>query len=862
MNNHFAYKADIKKLEKQISSNKNFKFNIKDKNNLFPASNNFSTDNNSEHIYKIINTSLKLFSNKCYSECSDLCLSLLKKKVKQKTIFVLLGLSLCYQGKNEEGIKFLKNGLKLYPNDLELISNIANQFKKVNNKQNAIRYYLKAIKIDKLFIPAYINLSEIYNSINQFEDAKKVCLKISKINNPSYKIYCNLGNANFGLGQFNEAISNYNRGLELNPRLSSLFHNKALCYMKLGNFKKSISIFEFGFKENILKNTSMIDYGLCLFESGELNKSLEIYSQCEELMPDKFELLNNLGNLYSNIGEYEKAINYFEKANELYPQNSNLIFNIALNFFNNIMYDEAIKHCLLSIKIDPYNFHSYNLLGSSYQNKDMIKEAIYSFETCIKINPNYKTAFFNYGVLCLKHGRISNSLILLQKAKDLGCDYPELNYYMSTAKYNNINGIDENLKEFINIFDTNSGKPQFLSSYYLPILYSDSFSNKQLFELHQKFDQSNKIIKVNKNNNNKLRIGYLSADFTGHSVGYFIEPVLENHNTENFEIFLYFNSNKPDYKTKIIQSYGHHWRDIFGKSDDFVYDLIQKDKIDILVDLSGHTAGNRLNVFRKKPSYKQISWIGYPFTTGLKTIDYKFTDNITDPIGKTEKIHVEKLYRIADCFLCYKNENEVHINSKKPIENNKYVTFGSFNNILKISKKQLDIWINILKLVPNSHLVLKSIQYSSNEVLNNIYAIFKKNNIETSRIKLLPMIPSVHGHLAMYNLIDISLDTSPFNGATTTFESLWMGVPVVTMTGNKHLSRVGTSILKNLNLNELIAVDNKDYINKIIGLSKKIDQLKYYQKNLRNIMKSSLLCDSNSFTKKIEEAYTKIYSEN
>jgi len=491
----------------------------------------------------------------------------------------------------------------------------------------------------------------------------------------------------------------------------------------------------------------------------------------------------------------------------------------------------------------------------------MIEEASGYFQKCIKINPNYYTAIYNYGTLCLENGALTKAFNLLQNAKDQGCKFPELNYYLSISKYNNFEGIQDNLKEFVRVFD-NYSDPQLLSSYYLPILYNDNFNDKEIFEFHKKFDKSNQTVKISKNLNDKLRIGYVSADLTNHSVGYFIDPVLENHNKENYEIYLYFNSNKPDAKTKTIQSYNHQWRDIFGKSDNYVYDLIKRDKIDILVDLSGHTSGNRLGVFRKKPSFKQITWIGYPFTTGLKTIDYKFTDEITDPLGQTEKIHTEKLYRIPECFLCYKNENEIHINQSKPLETNNYVTFGSFNNILKISKKQIDIWIKILKLVPNSHLVLKSKHYSSKTVLENVYKIFKNNDIELTRIKLLPMIPSVHGHLAMYNMIDISLDTSPFNGATTTFESLWMGVPVITLAGNKHLSRVGTTILQNLNLSELIAKDDDDYIHKIVKLCNNVDQLKYYQRNLRDLLKNSALCDGKKFTMKIEEAYTKIFNEN
>ena len=289
-----------------------------------------------------------------------------------------------------------------------------------------------------------------------------------------------------------------------------------------------------------------------------------------------------MGNLYSTIGKYKKALKYFEKANELYPQNSNLLFNIALNSFKNLKYEDAIKNGLLSIKVNPHNFQSYNLLGTSYQNKGMIEEAVYCYRMAIKINPKDSNSFFQYGVLCLYNNRVSDSLLLFQKAKELGCNYPELNYYISTSKFNNFDGIKDNLKEFLKVFENNLDNPQFLSSYYLPMLYNENFSNQELFELHKKFDPSKVNLKVNKNNNKKLRIGYVSADFTNHSVGYFIDPVLENHNSEKFDIYLYFNSNKPDDKTKKFISYDHNWRDIFDKSDEYVYQLIKKDKIDVL----------------------------------------------------------------------------------------------------------------------------------------------------------------------------------------------------------------------------------------------------------------------------------------
>ena len=737
----------------------------------------------------------------------------------------------------------------------------ANSYKNLFKYKKAINTYSQIISIDKNLLPAYINLSELYNKVGEYEKSRDLCKAFDLIGYKSDKIQCNLGNAYYGLKNYDDAISAYNIGLNINFKNPSIIHNIALAYMGLKNFKKACEIFEEGFNNNLLQKISIIDHAFCLYELGELEKSLNTLKKVEKLFLEKFEFNNNLGNVYSQLGKYETAIQYLEKAKKISDRNKYVYFNIGLNHFNNLMFDQAIENCFQAVDIDKDFYEAYDLLGSCYQNKDMVREAAICFEKSISIKPDFYTSFFNYGSLCLKNGKVQEGLNLLEKAKELNCSYPEIDYLISTAKFNNFEGFKKNLDKFVSTFELNIDNPQFLSSYYLPILYTDIFSNRELFDFHKKFDASNEKVKVIKNDNKKIRVGYVSADFTGHSVGYFFEPLLQNHDLKKFDIFLYFNSNRPDEKTKKFQSYNSNWRDIFGKSDDYVYKLIKNDKIDILVDLAGHTKGGRLGVFREKPSYKQISWLGYPHSTGLKAIDYKFTDNITDPEGETEKYHSEKLYRIKDCFLCYKNDLNTSISKKNPFEENNHITFGSFNNILKISEINLFTWIEILRNVPSSILVLKSIQYSSSEVKKNFSEIFSQNGINTERVKLLPMIPSIHGHLAMYNMIDISLDTFPFNGATTTFESLYMGVPVITMAGDRHVSRVGASILKNLNMNDLITTNKDDYINRAIGLSKDFKTLKNYRCELRNKLLNSKLCDGQNFAKKIENAYLEIFNE-
>ena len=240
------------------------------------------------------------------------------------------------------------------------------------------------------------------------------------------------------------------------------------------------------------------------------------------------------------------------------------------------------------------------------------------------------------------------------------------------------------------------------------------------------------------------------------------------------------------------------WTEIFDKSDNEVFDIIVNDKIDILVDLSGHTQGNRLTVFAKKPAPIQISWLGYPNTTELSSIDYRFTDMITDPIGQTEKYYSETLYRLPNNFLCFTGEEETELLREIPFVHNNYITFGSFNNFSKITDETIKIWSNILNLIPNSRLVLKTSR--ENLEFNRYIKLFSNEGIEKKRIDFINRISNYREHLELYNKIDIALDTFPYNGTTTTFEALWMGVPVITIKGNSHVSSVGASILTNIGL--------------------------------------------------------------
>ncbi|MCG7851794.1 MAG: tetratricopeptide repeat protein, partial [Methanosarcinaceae archaeon] len=359
----------------------------------------------------------------------------------------------------------------------------------------------------------------------------------------------------------------------------------------------------------------------------------------------------------------------------------------------------------------------------------------------------------------------------------------------------------------------------------------------------------------------RLRIGYVSPDFKFHSVAFFIEPILTEHNRESFEIFCYSDWPSPDQVTRRIQEHVEHWRDIIGMPDKDVHDLIRKDEIDILVDLAGHASNIRMLLFARKPAPIQVSWIGYPATTGLPTVDYKIVDNYTDPLGMTEQFYTEKLLRMPHSFLCYLPERDSPEVSPLPALSARNITFGSFNAFAKLSPDVFTLWTSILQATPNSRLIIKTQNLSDSMLRDQVIDKFRKKGIDQNRIELLSWALSTREHLKTYDKVDIGLDTLPYNGTTTTCEAMWMGVPVVTLAGNTHVSRVGVSLLSNIGLQEFIAHTNKEYVDIAVNLSNDLERLQSLRKRLRDIMKESSLCDVKRFTLNLEMCYRQMWEK-
>ena len=570
-----------------------------------------------------------------------------------------------------------------------------------------------------------------------------------------------------------------------------------------------------------------------------------------------------LGVVLIKTGRISESLIASQKSVELNPLDSEAHYNFAITLKGVGRLNDAEISYRKAIALKPNYAEAYNNLGTMLKHLGRINEAEKSYRKAISLKPDYAEAHYNLGNT-LELGRLEEAEVSYGKAITLKPNYAEA-YNNLGIMLHELGRLEEALSNYNKAIELKVDFSEAYSSKNLCLNYSSLWSPLSIYNEHLKFEKQFGGLKVElpqdklvkKNFGERLRIGYVSADFRSHSVAYFFEPLLKNHNDNLVETFCYYNNGVADTTTKRLMAASDHWRSIVDLPDLDIFNLIKNDKIDILVDLSGHTGKNRLLVFAQKPAPIQVTWLGYPNTTGLSAIDYRFTDIIADPIGEADKLHSETLWRLPNGFQCYQGNEKIPARLELPQKIQGHITFGSFNNFSKVTPQVIKTWSKILHSVPNSNLLLKCFQLNYNK--NYYLELFKKEGVSEDRIKLYGRLPNTDEHLNLYNEIDIGLDPFPYNGATTTCEALWMGVPVITLLGDRHVGRVGASILTNVGLTDFIAQDTDSYIKLAVEMAANTNYLKDIRKNLRERMQRASLCDAHSFASNIEAAYQEMW---
>ncbi|KAL7096559.1 hypothetical protein ACP275_10G086600 [Erythranthe tilingii] len=688
-----------------------------------------------------------------------------------------------------------------------VLTDLGTSLKLAGNTQEGIQKYYEAIKIDPHYAPAYYNLGVVYSEMMQYETALN-CYEKAAIERPMYaEAYCNMGVIYKNRGDLESAIACYERCLTVSPNFEIAKNNMAIALTDLGTKVKL---------------------------EGDINQGIAYYKKALYYNWHYADAMYNLGVAYGEMLMFDMAIVFYELAFHFNPHCAEACNNLGVIYKDRDNLDKAVECYQMALSIKPNFSQSLNNLGVVYTVQGKMDAAASMIEKAIVANPTYAEAYNNLGVLYRDAGSIS----------------------LAVEAYEQCLKIDPDSR--------NAGQNRLLAMNYI-----NDGSDDKLYEVHR--DWGRRFMRLFpqytsweniKDPERPLVIGYVSPDYFTHSVSYFIEAPLIYHDYANYKVVVYSAVVKADAKTSRFRDrvlkHGGAWRDIYGIDEKKVASMVRDDKIDILVELTGHTANNKLGMMACRPAPVQVTWIGYPNTTGLPTIDYRISDALADPVDTVQK-HVEELVRLPNSFLCYTPSPEAGPVAPTPALSNGFVTFGSFNNLAKITPKVLQVWARILSAVPNSRLIVKCKPFCCDSVRQQFLTTLEKLGLESLRVDLLPLILLNHDHMQAYSLMDISLDTFPYAGTTTTCESLYMGVPCVTMGGSVHAHNVGVSLLKTVGLNNLVATNEDEYVDLAVKLASDVTALSNLRMRLRNLMSKSPLCDGSKFIRGLESAYRKMW---
>jgi predicted O-linked N-acetylglucosamine transferase (SPINDLY family) len=649
--------------------------------------------------------------------------------------------------------------------------------------------YRQILQIDPSNPDALHLLGEIAYRYGHYDAAIELIRKAIGLNPFAAPFHCNLGAVYKAQGRLGEARTSYLRALELQPAFPEVHNN----------------------------------LGVILKEQGRLDEAIACYRQSISQKSDYAVAHNNLGAALAQQGKLEEAIASYRQALRIWPQYAEAYNNLGNALHRQKRLDEAVASFQESMRLRPEDATTHNNLGVVLEAQGRLDEAVNAYNRALALRPNFATAHNNLGVVLLAQGRVDEAAASYRRALACQPDYVRAHNNLLVCRN----------------FD--------------PTADPDT-----LFQEHRRWGETYDRVAPkaahpnDRNPERRLRVGYVSPDFYRHAVSHFLEPIFNHHDPKQVEVYCYAEVSAPDAVTARFQARAHGWRWAFGKSDAEVVHQIRSDAIDILVDVAGHSAQNRLLVFTYKPAPIQITYVGYPNTTGLSAIDYRLTDVVADPPFEPVR-HSEELVRLPLAF-CYAPPDNAPAVTPLPALAAGHVTFGALHNLAKLNGRVLDLWAQLLHAVPSGRLVIfrNTLQGSARDLLHQQLT---GRGISPERFDLLHQQEARTQHLYVYSSIDVSLDAFPWNGHTTACESLWMGVPVVALYGNRYGSRMAADVLGAVGLSELIASTPDRYVAIATQLAQNRDRLAELRSTLRERMRTSVLCDGPTFTRSLEDAY-------
>ena len=747
------------------------------------------------------------------------------------SVYNNLGLFFQEQGDIPKAMESYNNALELDPGYTLALNNIGLIYQEHKEYDSAEKFYKKAIKTDPSFYEAWLNLGNVLQDQQKHDDSLNCYNKALELNPSSFQVYNSIGTLLKSNGNPDLAKKKFKRAVELNPEYSEAYYNLGCIYQEEGDNDEAIGYYLKCIEVSPDYAQAYTNIGNVFLTKKMFNEAESYYLKAMEISPDFAEAYNNAGSLYQSRNELEKAIEYLEKATVLAP--------------------------------DIPEFHLN--LGITHRKFGDLTKAFDSFMTAIELVPDFAEPWFNLGEVHKDLGRFNEAIDCYEKTLELKPDSDTVIdqlaiTYQRICKWDNA---ERCIKQIINLTEKSlnageavAGTPHNcmtrrddpLLCYRVAKSWSEEIS-AEVAIVKEKFTFGNK-----RKEKDKIRVGYLSNTFLNHPGGHLIAGLFGEHNRDAFEIFAYsYGPDDESYYRKKIESESDSFIDISGVGDEEAATMINRDEIDILVDLRGYTKNSRPKICALRPSPVQVVYLGFPGSSGAEFYDYLIADKTIVPQEHLQYFS-ENIVYMPDCYQVNNNDqpiSEAVFSRKEAGLPEDGLVFCSFNTEYKVEPVMFSCWMEILKTVPNSVLWLLS---SSEEVSENLSKEAESRGVNKNRLVFAKQMAK-DKHLKRSQLADIAFDTKIVNGHTTTSDALWAGLPVITMPGNHFSSRVSASILKAAGLPELVVTTLEEYKELAVELSLNEDMLKKLKTKVEENRRTESLFDTQLFASNIEKAY-------
>jgi protein O-GlcNAc transferase len=664
-------------------------------------------------------------------------------------------------------------------------------------------------------------------------------------------------------GRLAEAEALYRQILAIQPTHAGALHFLGVTALQAGRNDLAVEWIRRALIINPNDSGAHSNLGEACRKLGRLDEAIAAYRRALQIKPDFSEAHNNLGNALMEQGKFDDAVAACRRALDLKSDFPEAHLNLGAALAGRGQLDEAIAAYRRALQLHPDYAEAHNNLGVALVRLGRLGEALAAYRRALELNPGYAEAYSNLGNALWERGHLDESVAACLHALDLKPDYATASNNLGNA-LKDLGQIDDAIAAFRRALEFDPEHAWMHSNLIYTLHYQPGQDASAISAEHQRWnrkfsDPLKQFLTAHANDRNperRLRIGYVSPDFRDHPVGRYLLPLFERHDRERFEILCYSENSRPDRMTERLHALAGKWRNTLGVPDARLAEMIREDEVDILVDLAMHTAGNRLPVFAREPAPVQVSWLAYPGSAGLPGIGYRLTDACMDPPGEDPASSVEAPVRLPGCWCCYDPAGDSPEVNALPALSAEGVTFGSLNNFAKTNESVLALWTRVLEAVAGSRLVMLCPEGSARE---RIRAFFLGQEIAAERVELVGSLPRFE-YLRLYQRFDLGLDPFPFNGMTTTCDSLWMGVPVLTLPGRTAASRAGLSLLSSVGLGEFAASSEDDYVRLAVQSVANLPRLANVRSTLRQRMQTSPLMDAPRFAQNVEAAYRSIWN--